>query len=125
MTICIPDLNANPENMDWSQLTHKMVQGKKYDEKLKKEVPAIIPYGYGIQFVGMSFQSPSGRIDPFLKTYIDEFNRHKSSFILKPKELRMVNPQTTINVHMDNVNNQIAADEETEAILLRYGGRAN
>ena len=125
MTICIPDLNANPENMDWSQLTHKMVQGKKYDEKLKKEVPAIIPYGYGIQFVGMSFQSPSGRIDPFLKTYIDEFNRNKSSFILKPKELRKVNPQTTINVNVDNVNNQIAANQETETAMLLFGGGAN
>lgn len=125
MTICIPDLNANPENMDWSQLTHKMVQGKKYDENLKKEVPAIIPYGYGIQFVGMSFQSPSGRIDPFLKTYIDEFNRNKSSFILKPKELRKVNPQTTINVNVDNVNNQIAANQATEAAMLLFGGGAN
>lgn len=121
MTICIPDLNANPENMDWSQLTHKMVQGKKTDEE-GKEVPAIIPYGYGIQFVGMSFQSPSGRIDPFLKTYIDEFNRHKSSFILKPKELRMENPQTTLNPRMDGVNQQIAANAVSAEILALLGG---
>jgi hypothetical protein len=119
MTICIPDLNANPENMDWSQLTHKMVQGKKTDEE-GKEVPAIIPYGYGIQFVGMSFQSPSGRIDPFLKTYIDEFNRNKSSFILKPKELRKVNPQITININVDNVNNQISANKASEKIMALF-----
>ena len=121
MTICIPDLNANPENMDWSQLTHKMVQGKKTDEE-GKEVPAIIPYGYGIQFVGMSFQSPSGRIDPFLKTYIDEFNRHKSSFILKPKELRMENPQTTLNPRMDGVNKQAAAYESSIELMARFTG---
>lgn len=121
MTICIPDLNANPENMDWSQLTHKMVQGKKTDEE-GKEVPAIIPYGYGIQFVGMSFQSPSGRIDPFLKTYIDEFNRHKSSFILKPKELRMENPQTTLNPRMDVVNKQAAAYESSIELMARFTG---
>lgn len=122
MTICIPDLNANPENMDWSQLTHKMVQGKKYDENLKKEVPAIIPYGYGIQFVGMSFQSPSGRIDPFLKTYIDEFNRHKSSFILKPKELRKVNPQTTLYVDRGPTNKASDGQEELLKTLKGFGG---
>lgn len=121
MTICIPDMNANPENMDWSQLSHKMVSGMKYDVDLKKEVPAIIPYGYGIQFIGMCFQSPSGRIDPFLKTYIDEFNRKKSSFILKPKELRKVNAQTVVEVDTNLFNTQEVRNEETRAEAAKYG----
>ena len=122
MSICIPDLNASPENMDWSQLMHKMIQGKKYDETLKRDIPAIIPYGYGIQFVGMSFQSPTGRIDPLLKTYIDEFNRNKSSFILKPKEFRKETPQTTIEVNTDNINKKLAGDAVSNEILGLFGG---
>ena len=122
MSICIPDLNASPENMDWSQLMHKMIQGKKYDETLKRDIPAIIPYGYGIQFVGMSFQSPTGRIDPLLKTYIDEFNRNKSSFILKPKEFRKETPQTTIEVNTDNINKKLAADAVSNEMLGLFGG---
>jgi hypothetical protein len=122
MSICIPDLNARPENMDWSQLMHKMIQGNKYDETLKLDVPAIIPYGYGIQFVGMSFQSPSGRIDPLLKTYIDEFNRHKSSFILKPKEFRKDTPQTTIEINTDKINKKFAEDEVTKEIYALFSG---
>ena len=122
MTICIPDLNANPENMDWSQLSHKMVPGMKYDIELKKEVPTIIPYGYGIQFIGMCFQSPSGRIDPFLKTYIDEFNRNKTSFILKPKELRKINPQITINMDARSANKNNAAQESSSEIMALWGG---
>ena len=122
MTICIPDMNAKPENMDWSQLTHKMVSGTKYDEDKQREVVAVIPYGYGIQFVGMCFQSPSGRIDPFLKTYIDQFNRKKSSFILKPKELRKVNPQTTINIDTSGANKKIAAQESSSEVMASFGG---
>jgi hypothetical protein len=37
----------------------------------------------------------------------------------------MVNPQTTINVPVDNINNQIAVNEDTEAIMLRWGGGVN
>jgi|TARA_B110000285_G_C15139493_1_gene629769 hypothetical protein len=87
MSICLPDINVSPINLDWRELTNKWANDPKNINNPK------IPIGYGIQFIGMSFQNN----DSFLKDYISEFNRQKSSFILKPKAFR----KESINVEID------------------------
>ena len=106
MSICIPDIDVSPINMDWRQLTHK--EGIDPDDNTK-----TIPLGYGIQYVGMSFQNN----DAFLKDYISEFNRHKSSFILKPKLFRKQNAQTTLE--LEGIVEQQLSNAEAEANLRK------
>ena len=104
MTICLPDREViNPVNNDWRQLTHKMIYSN--DETM------YVPVGFGIQFVGMSFQNT----DSQLKDYINEFNRKKTSFILKPKRFRMDNPEIEQVVDLTGVNAAAQASTETTA----------
>jgi len=109
MSICIPDIDVSPINIDWRQLTHK--EGVDPVDNTK-----MIPIGYGIQYVGMSFQNN----DEFLKDYISEFNRHKSSFILKPKPFRKQNAQTTLEIGKAMKLAQEADNSEKD--LVRGGG---
>ncbi len=105
MTICLPDREViNPVNNDWRQLSHKMIYSN--DEKM------YVPVGFGIQFVGMSFQNT----DSQLKDYINEFNRKKTSFILKPKRFRMDNPEIEQVVDLTGVNAAAQASAETTDI---------
>jgi len=53
----------------------------------------------------------------FLKDYISEFNRHKSSFILKPKLFRKQNAQTTLE--LEGIVEQQLSNAEAEANLRK------
>jgi hypothetical protein len=108
ISICIPDIDISPVNLDWRQMTHKELTNPEDNNK-------NIPIGYGFQYVAMSFQNN----DSFLKDYISEFNRHGSSFILKPKLFRKQNA----TVEIDNTKAiRIAQEGATASNLLNEGG---
>jgi hypothetical protein len=108
ISICIPDIDISPVNLDWRQMTHKELTNPEDNNK-------NIPIGYGFQYVAMSFQNN----DSFLKDYISEFNRHGSSFILKPKLFRKQNA----TVEIDNTKAiRIAQEGANASNLLNKGG---
>lgn len=110
MSICLPDRDVvNPINNDWRQLTHKMV----YSSREEKN----IPIGFGIQFVGMSFQNT----DSQLKDYVNEFNRNESSFILKPKLFRMDNPEIETVIDLGPSSKQTSQMETTIDLMQSIG----